>query len=89
MKKQKKMLFNNKSLMKSTDLAVFLHTIADKVAEKKIVIQEEGNETCIELPEELIFQMKAKEATSKKGIKHSVALKLKWTDRTNGKFEIK
>lgn len=89
MKKQKKMLFNNKSLKKSTDLAGFLHTIADKIADKKIVIQENGNEICIELPEELMLHIKAKEVASKKGVKHSVTIKFKWMDVTNSNFEIK
>jgi len=89
MKKQKKVLFNNKSLKKSTELAELLHTMADKVAEEKIVFQDGGNETCIELPEEVIFQIKAKEVTSKRGIKHNVSLKLKWMGRNGGKFEIK
>ena len=89
MKKQKKMLFDNKTLKKTTDLAGFLHTIADKIAQKKVVIQENGNEICIELPEELTLQMKAKEVASKKGVKHSVILKFGWMDVTNSNFEIK
>jgi amphi-Trp domain-containing protein len=81
MKKFKNILVKDKSLKSTEEVAKFLHSLADRIAEKKIKFAQGDDETEVDLPENLLFSIKAREKElRKKGLTRRITFQLRWLD---------
>jgi amphi-Trp domain-containing protein len=81
MKKFKNILVKDKSLKTTEEVAKFLHTLADRIAEKKVKFAQGEVETEVELPDNLCFSVKAREKElRKKGLTRKLTFRLFWSD---------
>jgi amphi-Trp domain-containing protein len=80
MGKEKK-LFKSEEQKKRSEVSEFLHQIADKIEEGRIVLRQGGEEITLELPYNLILDIQVEDEDKKnKGIQHSLEIEIKWFD---------
>jgi amphi-Trp domain-containing protein len=80
MGKEKK-LFKSEERKKRSEVSEFLHQIADKIEEGRVVLRQAGEEITLELPYNLILDVQVEDEDKKnKGIQHSLELEIKWFD---------
>jgi amphi-Trp domain-containing protein len=89
MKNYKKLLVKSKNRKNSAELADFLHKIADKIAEKKITFIQGEERTEVEIPDNMLFKISAKEhQLKKKGLSTIITFKVKWFQHENAKIPV-
>jgi amphi-Trp domain-containing protein len=81
MKRTKKTLVRTKGTRKTADVAGLLHKIADRIAAQKIRFIQGASDTEVELPDDVYFSLRAKEAeTKKKGLRRTVTFQISWRE---------
>ena len=79
MKNLKTMLVKSKNRKTAEETSRLMHTIADKIAEKKIKFAQGMQESEVVLPDHLIFTISATEKKLKrKGLTRRINLQVKW-----------
>ena len=74
-------LFKSEERKSRSDLSTFLHQLADKISEGRIVLRQGQEEITLEPPQSLILEIQVEdEDKRKKGIQHSLAVEVKWFD---------
>jgi amphi-Trp domain-containing protein len=74
-------LFKSEERKNRLEVSEFLHQIADKIEEGRVVLRQGGKEVTLELPYNLILDVQAEDEDKKnKGIQHSLELEIKWFD---------
>jgi amphi-Trp domain-containing protein len=74
-------LFKSEERKNRSEVSEFLHQIADKIEEGRVVLQQAGKEIKLELPYNLILEIQVEDEDKKnKGIQHSLELEIKWFD---------
>jgi amphi-Trp domain-containing protein len=74
-------LFKSEERKNRSEVSEFLHQIADKIEEGRVVLRQGGKEVTLELPYNLILDVQAEDEDKKnKGIQHSLELEIKWFD---------
>jgi amphi-Trp domain-containing protein len=74
-------LFKSEERKNRSEVSEFLHQIADKIEEGRVVLRQGGKEVVLELPYNLILDVQAEDEDKKnKGIQHSLELEIKWFD---------
>jgi amphi-Trp domain-containing protein len=86
---KKNILIKNKSLKSNEEVAKMLHTIADRIAEKKIRFENGEQETEIVVPENMVFTVKAhNKQLRRKGPKHKISLNIHWMEKQNQSVQL-
>ncbi len=74
-------LFKSEERKSRSDLSAFLHQLADKIAEGRVVLRQGQEEIILQLPHSLILEVQVEDEDKKtKGIQHSLELEIKWFD---------
>jgi amphi-Trp domain-containing protein len=74
-------LFKSEERKNRLEVSEFLHQIADKIEEGRVVLRQGGKEITLELPYNLILDVQAEDEDKKnRGIQHSLELEIKWFD---------
>lgn len=74
-------LFKSEERMNRADTSVFLHQLADKLAEGTIILRQGGEEINLAIPHNLILEIQVEDEDKKtKGVQHSLELEIKWFD---------
>jgi amphi-Trp domain-containing protein len=84
-------LFKSEERKNRTDVSEFLHQIADKIEEGRVVLRQAGEEITLEVPHNLILEIQAEDEDKKsKGIQHSLEIEIKWfdDDKSSGPLEL-
>lgn len=76
----KSLLYESKNKRLRYDVAVVLRNIADQIAAGTIQIEDELGAVCINVGDEIKFEMEIKEKSKDAGVKHSVEIELEWLD---------
>jgi amphi-Trp domain-containing protein len=74
-------LFKSEERKNRSEVSEFLHQIADKIEEGRVVFRQAGEEITLELPYNLIIEIQVEDEDKKsKGIQHSLEIEIKWFD---------
>jgi amphi-Trp domain-containing protein len=74
-------LFKSEERKNRSEVSEFLHQIADKIEEGRVVLRQAGEEITLELPYNLILEIQVEDEDKKnKGIQHSLEIEIKWFD---------
>lgn len=72
-------LFKSEEPRKRNDVVSFLKELAGKIEEGKVVLKQGSEELVLEIPENLILDVKAEdEDKKKKGTQRSLEIEIKW-----------
>ena len=78
-------LFKSEERKNRADVSAFLHQLADKVAEGRVVLRQGQEEITLDLPHNLILEIQVEDEDKKtKGIQHSLEVEIKWFDDEQG-----
>jgi amphi-Trp domain-containing protein len=78
-------LFKSEERKTRSDVSAFLHQLADKISEGRVVLRQGQEEITLELPRSLILEIQVEdEAKKTKGIQHSLEIEMKWFDDEQG-----
>ena len=84
-------LFKSEERKNRADVSAFLHQLADKVAEGRVVLRQGQEEITLDLPHNLILEIQVEDEDKKtKGIQHSLEVEVKWfdDDTSSGPLEL-
>ena len=85
-------LFKSEERKNRADVSNFLHQLADKITNGKIVLSQGAEELTLQLPQNLILEVQVEdEEKGPKGIQHSLEVEIKWfdNDEQSGPLELK
>ena len=75
-------LFKSEERMSRPDVSAFLHQLADKLSDGKVVLKQGSEEIALDLPHNLILEIQVEDEDKKrKGVQHSLELEIKWFDK--------
>lgn len=78
-------LFKSEERKSRTEVSHFLHQLADKISEGKVILSQGGEDMVLELPQNLILELQVEdEEKGRKGIQHSLEVEIKWFDNDQG-----
>jgi amphi-Trp domain-containing protein len=84
-------LFKSEEKKNRAEVSSFLHQLADKVGEGRVVLRQGQEELPLEIPQNLILEIQVEDEDKKrKGIQHSLEIEIKWFDgdSTGGPLEL-
>lgn len=73
-------LFKSEERKTRDEVSTFLHQIADKIEEGKVVLRQAKEEVKLELPHNLILEIQVEDENKSRGIQHSLEIEIKWFD---------
>ena len=74
-------LFKSEEKKNRSDVAAFLHQMADKVEKGRVVLRQGKQEITLELAHNLILEIQVEDEDKKRrGIQHSLEIEIKWFD---------
>jgi len=74
-------LFKSEERKNRADVSAFLHQLADKVAEGRVVLRQGQEEITLNIPHKLILEIQVEDEDKKsRGIQHSLEVEIKWFD---------
>jgi amphi-Trp domain-containing protein len=84
-------LFKTEEQKSRSEVSEFLHQIADKITDGKVVLSRGTEEITLQLPSNLILEVQVEDEDKKtKGIQHSLEIEIKWFDNDqSGSLELK
>lgn len=78
-------LFKSEERKNRADVCNFLHQLADKISDGKVVLSQGAEDITLQLPENLILEVQVEdEEKGTKGIQHSLEVEIKWFDSEQG-----
>lgn len=78
-------LFKSEERKSRSDVSAFLHQLADKISDGKVVLSQGQEELSLQLPQSLILEVQVEDEDKKsKGIQHSLEVEIKWFDDDGG-----
>ena len=78
-------LFKSEERMGRADTSQFLHQIADKLAEGRVLLRRGSEEIVLDIPQNLVLEIQVEDEDKKsKGIQHSLEIEIKWYDGDDG-----
>jgi amphi-Trp domain-containing protein len=85
-------LFKSEERKNRADVSNFLHQLADKISNGKVVLSQGAEELVLQLPHNLFLEVQVEdEEKGTKGIQHSLEVEIKWfdNDEQGGPLELK
>jgi len=85
-------LFKSEERKNRADVSNFLHQLADKISNGKVVLSQGAEELVLQLPHNLVLEIQVEdEEKGTKGIQHSLEVEIKWFDNEEpgGALELK
>jgi amphi-Trp domain-containing protein len=74
-------LFKSEERQSRPDASAFLHQLADKLGEGRVVLRQGEQEIALDLPQHLILEIQVEdEDKGQKGTQHSLEVEIKWYD---------
>lgn len=79
-------LFKSEERKSRTDVSSFLHQLADKISEGKVVLSQGAEDVILEIPQNVILEVQVEdEEKGRKGIQHSLEVEITWFDNDQDK----
>ncbi len=78
-------LFKSEERKNRSEVSAFLHQLADKISQGKVVLRQGQEEIALQLPAGLILEVQVEdEDKGAKGTQHSLEVEIKWFDDQQG-----
>ena len=78
-------LFKSEERKSREDVSNFLHQLADKISEGKVVMSQGTEEIVLELAQNVVLEVQVEDEDKQtKGIQHSLEVEIKWFDNDEG-----
>ena len=78
-------LFKSEERMTRGDASTFLHQLADKLADGRVVLRQGEEVTELQLPDQMVLEVQVEDEEKKtKGVQHSLEVELTWFDNERG-----
>lgn len=77
---RKNILLKSKDRRALLSVASFLQELGKRLEEGKVTLHQGSEEIVIEVPDDVLLSVKAKEKTRKRGMKHTFAVQITWFD---------
>lgn len=79
------LFFKNKERKTRSEVADFLHQLAEKVSDGKVQLRQGQDEVFLDLPSNVILEVEVKDKEKgRRGIQHKLEIELKWYDGDDG-----
>lgn len=85
-------IFKSEERKNRDEVSGFLHQLADRILDGKVVLSQGAEELTLQLPQNVILEVQVEdEEKGTKGIQHSLEVEIKWfdTDEQGGSLELK
>ncbi len=79
---REKLLFKSEETRSAADVADFLQQLAEKIRERQVTLRRDTEEVVLNLPENVVLELKAEEEVKKGKTKRSLEIEIEW--RENG-----
>ncbi len=74
-------LFKSEERKNRSEVAAFLHQLADKIGDGRVILRQGKEELVLEMPYNLILEIQVEDEDKKrKGVQHSLEVEIKWFD---------
>ena len=74
-------LFKSEEKRSRSEVGAFLHELADKLTQGKVVLRQGKEELTLQVPRNLILEIQVEDEDKKRrGIQHSLEVEIKWFD---------
>ena len=71
-------LFKSEEPKNLPDVASFLHQLADKLAQGQVILRQGDEEITLDIPGNVVLELKAEEETKKKKMQRSLEIEIEW-----------
>jgi amphi-Trp domain-containing protein len=71
-------LFSSEERTDSQQAAAFLHQLADKIAQRQVVLRQGDNELVLVLPDQLVLELKVEEELKSGREKRTLEIEFEW-----------
>ena len=71
-------LFASEERRDRASIAAFLHELADKVGQGRVVLRSGSEELILEMPQNLVLEVKAEEEAKKNKTQRSLEVEIEW-----------
>ena len=84
-------LFKSQERKNRSEISNFLHQLADRISDGKVILSQGNEDLSLQLPQNLILEVQVEdEDKGAKGIQHSLEVEIKWyDDEEGGTLELK
>lgn len=73
-------LFKSEERKDLASVVVFLHQLADKLAENQVILRQGSEEIVIDVPDNVVLELKVEEEDKKGKIKRTIEVEIEWID---------
>lgn len=79
-------LFKSEEKRDLQSVVAFLHQLADKLAQKEVVLRQGEQEITVEIPDQVVLELKVEEEDKKRKTQRSLEVEIEWIvgDDTGG-----
>jgi len=71
-------LFSSEEKKDLQSVAAFLHQLADKLAENRVILRQGSEELVVEIPNNVVLEIKVEEELKKKKTQQSLEIEIEW-----------
>jgi amphi-Trp domain-containing protein len=75
---REKILFSSEEKKDLKSVAAFLHQLADKLAEKRVILRQGTEEVVVEFPNNVVLEIKFEEELKKNKTQQSLEIEIEW-----------
>lgn len=80
---REKVLFQSEEPKDIQSVSQFLHQLANKLAEKQVVLRQGAEELIITVPNNVVLELKVEEEDKKGKLQRSLEVEIEWTEGDN------
>ena len=84
--KHEKVLFKSEEVKTISEVSAFLRQLADKIESGSVTLSQPENSLQLDIPKQVVFEVKVEEETKRNRIKKSLELELEWNIGGDGKL---
>ena len=71
-------LFSSEEPRTPQDVAAFLHQLADKVEQGRVILRQDKEEVSLDIPAKVVLELKAEEEIKKRKTQRTLEVEIEW-----------
>lgn len=71
-------LFSSEEKKDLQSVAAFLHQLADKLAQNRVILRQSSEEIVVDIPNNVVLEIKVEEELKKKKTQQSLEIEIEW-----------
>ena len=77
-------IFSSEEKADRARVCSFLRELADKIENNAVVLRKNGEETSVEIPDNVELEVKLEKETGSSGVEHSLEVEIEWKEGETG-----